>query len=361
MVSLAGLHNGFTSRLLSVTTQLITNHPLLATACLAAATGIPLFLSTFIRNFLFPPKSPFSATSYPDLTSGEFTIPSEDGKRTISWAEYGTASDNVLIYFHGIPGSRIIMLENLRQLCMGNGIRIIAPDRPGIGQTSPKPRGTKTADITSENLAEILKHRGIKQVTLVGYSLGAVEALHFQLLHSSMVKKTYLLGPAGFDTHADKLTERNLNAHWYAVYAPWVLNFFWIRNARRMVSNPNFINVLIAQSPQQDQSLLSEEDRRLWRVSTAETFAQGITGLRLGLLEGFGKKAPNGWGFDMTKIPDPKKVTIYHGNLDKLSHLESARELAGLIGCELIEIEDVGHFGIIRCGLERVFEKCRTV
>jgi hypothetical protein len=119
------------------------------------------------------------------------------------------------------------------------------------------------------------------------------------------------------------------------------------------VFNPNWINFLISNSTPDDRALLSGEDKRLWRVTTAETFAQGMKGLEYGLLEGFAKFPPNGWGFD---VRDIGVLVLLHGDQDLLTSIYASRELAELTGkgSEVVEFKGVGHFGIVKLGFEYV-------
>jgi pimeloyl-ACP methyl ester carboxylesterase len=58
--------------------------------------------------------------------------------RTLGWAQYGAINGKPLLYFHGGVSSRLD-IEFADNHCHKKGIRIIAPDRPGIGISSPQP------------------------------------------------------------------------------------------------------------------------------------------------------------------------------------------------------------------------------
>ena len=55
----------------------------------------------------------------------------------IAWNEYGdpAAASGVLMYYHGWPSSRL-QARVLHHLAIARGIRVIALDRPGVGQSS---------------------------------------------------------------------------------------------------------------------------------------------------------------------------------------------------------------------------------
>jgi hypothetical protein len=57
--------------------------------------------------------------------------------RTLGYAQYGSLTGRTVIYLHGHPGSRLEG-AHLHDLGLKLGARIVAPDRPGSGLSSPK-------------------------------------------------------------------------------------------------------------------------------------------------------------------------------------------------------------------------------
>jgi pimeloyl-ACP methyl ester carboxylesterase len=60
-----------------------------------------------------------------------------DGRR-LGYAEYGAADGKPVFFFHGMPGSRLFCHPD-GSIPRALGMRIIAPDRPGIGLSDDKP------------------------------------------------------------------------------------------------------------------------------------------------------------------------------------------------------------------------------
>ncbi|MFO0974595.1 MAG: alpha/beta hydrolase [Phycisphaerae bacterium] len=92
-----------------------------------------------------------------------------DGRR-LSFAEFGRPDGEPVFYFHGAPSSRLEPLlvgdERLARL----GLRVIAPDRPGIGGSSFQPRRRITdwpADVQA--LADALR---LERFSVLGNSGG---------------------------------------------------------------------------------------------------------------------------------------------------------------------------------------------
>ncbi|WP_394338809.1 alpha/beta fold hydrolase, partial [Halopelagius longus] len=61
--------------------------------------------------------------------------------RTVAYAEFGDPNGDAALFFHGTPGSRVLgglLAEAARE----RGVRLLCPDRPGIGGTDPLPEGS---------------------------------------------------------------------------------------------------------------------------------------------------------------------------------------------------------------------------
>ena len=68
--------------------------------------------------------------------ANEAFIRLDDG-RTLSYGEYGDPHAEPVFYFHGWPGSR-----HEGQLIAHPGLRVIAPERPGMGGSDFQPGRT---------------------------------------------------------------------------------------------------------------------------------------------------------------------------------------------------------------------------
>jgi pimeloyl-ACP methyl ester carboxylesterase len=97
----------------------------------------------------------------------DITLP--DGRR-LAYAEFGARDGQPVFYFHGAPSSRLEPLLVGDDVWESHGLRVIAPDRPGIGQSDfQKKRGFShwPADIVA--LADRL---GLERFGVVGMSGG---------------------------------------------------------------------------------------------------------------------------------------------------------------------------------------------
>jgi pimeloyl-ACP methyl ester carboxylesterase len=71
----------------------------------------------FHNDFVLPPN--------PDL--------GRDGPYRVSYADYGDPLSNAVVLFHGALMGTRLSYSPLDQLAKSNNVRIIHPDRPGIG------------------------------------------------------------------------------------------------------------------------------------------------------------------------------------------------------------------------------------
>jgi pimeloyl-ACP methyl ester carboxylesterase len=84
------------------------------------------------------PPSPTSRTRLDNDNSDTFLLP--DGRK-LGYAQHGCQTGRAILFMHGHPGSRLEG-AHLHDLGLTLGARIITPDRPGTGWSSPHPGRT---------------------------------------------------------------------------------------------------------------------------------------------------------------------------------------------------------------------------
>ena len=112
--------------------------------------------------------------------------------KTISYRE--TGAGQALVLLHGIGSSSAGWLCQLEDL---KGYRLIAWDAPGYGESDfLAPEKPKAADY-AQALHEFIDRLLLKDVVLVGNSLGCLMAGAYAAAHGDRVRSMMLLGPAG--------------------------------------------------------------------------------------------------------------------------------------------------------------------
>ena len=99
------------------------------------------------------------------------TLP--DGRRVV-WSEYGDPDGVPVMALHGTPSSRLDFLP-AEASARRFGLRLIAPDRPGMGDSDPHPDRTLLG--YAADVGALADHLGIGRFAIVGFSGGGPYAL----------------------------------------------------------------------------------------------------------------------------------------------------------------------------------------
>lgn len=115
-----------------------------------------------------------------------------DGRR-LSWSDTGDVNSIPMILMHGIPGSRVLRHPD-GKLLSDAGIRLIIPERPGIGDSDPQ-FGRTIADWPND-IQALADHLGLDTFAVVGFSAGTAYALATACQLPKRVKTLHLIGAA---------------------------------------------------------------------------------------------------------------------------------------------------------------------
>lgn len=97
------------------------------------------------------------------------TLTLKDG-RHLGFAEYGSSNGFPILFFHGLPGSRL-EAEKLHAAALKVQVRLIGLDRPGMGLSSPQKN--RTLLDYPEDIIEFATLLNLKKFSIVGHSGGA--------------------------------------------------------------------------------------------------------------------------------------------------------------------------------------------
>lgn len=242
------------------------------------------------------------------------------------WAQYldvGPSAAPVVLYCHGVPGSRQ-EIGWAAPVLAGSGvpIRLLAVNRPGYGGSAWVAGGGFAA--WASDAAVVLQRLGVNRCAVLGASGGVPFALAFAAAHSDRVSRVGLaagVGPPtveGMDRSAVWLSEprsARLRSLRYAAVATGYRAGLggWLEER------------MVASLAAPDSAALTERGARsvLHRV-VGEAFAQNgrAAAVEAGLLL-------RAWDLDLTCVAQP--VQIWHGSLDTRVPVETADGLAGLL------------------------------
>lgn len=116
-------------------------------------------------------------------------------KTTIAYTETGSGSQT-LIFIHGLGSYLPAWNKNVPEL--SKNYKCIAIDLPGYGKSS---KGNYEYSMTyyAQIIKEFCEAKGIKEVVLVGHSMGGQISLTAALQYPQLVSKLVLIAPAGFE------------------------------------------------------------------------------------------------------------------------------------------------------------------
>jgi pimeloyl-ACP methyl ester carboxylesterase len=239
----------------------------------------------------------------------DHTMTLPDG-RTLGWAQYGAIDGKPLLYFHGGVSSRLD-IEFASRHCQENNIRLIAPDRPGIGISSPQPKRS-LLDWTSD-VEHLLNHLNIESLPLLGWSLAGpyVWACAYKL--PQRFTKISTVGGASPILPPVKVEQLGLLADRMLLSCPPALESVLAASldASGKLPAPTMKWILENELSENDKAIVQELSLAEATDFIFESTRQG----GMGVVDDYRAVAQD-WGFDLGEIRGD--VTLWHGDEDRL-------------------------------------------
>lgn len=161
-----------------------------------------LFIFMLINTLLFsqnPEKPMKELLSKYQFKTHAVTIDSTE----ISYIKEGTGS-TTLLFVHGLSSNSDAWAKNIETL--KDDYTCIALDLPGYGKSS-KPKADYTPTYFAGILHKFIAKQGLKNVVLVGHSMGGQASIKLATTYPKTVKKLILIAPAGLE----QFSETNAN------------------------------------------------------------------------------------------------------------------------------------------------------
>lgn len=263
-----------------------------------------------------------------------------DGRR-LAWREYGCPDGAPLLALHGLPGSRLLF-EVAGGVAHELGIRLVAPDRWGYGDTDPHPAPTLSAFAT--DMALLADHLAIERFSVMGVSGGGPYAAAVASCLPQRTLATALVAPVG-----PMSGEKGLDIgvfHGFC-FGPFARSPRFGRGVfagfRRLITTYPRAGMAVAMSrvPACDGHVLADG---MVRDRLARAFVEGL------------RPGPGGPVIDMTLFGRAWDLPLHAaraparlwlGTQDRHVPLSAARRLAEhLPACELVEMVDEGHLWV---------------
>lgn len=276
------------------------------------------------------------ATAQTDRTDGDGgprTV-SLDADRQIAYATYGPPDGTPVVFLHGTPGSRRLG-ELFESAARDHGVRLLAPDRPGYGRSSPW-AGRSVVDGATV-VTTVLDDAGIERAGLVAFSGGAPHALATAATFPERVARVDVIaGATPPDAGDDPIVQRLLQG--LATSVPRLLGGLF--RGQAWLADRLDPSVVLAQYTDDTESVPSAV-AEVVRADFLEAFARH----RSGAVTEF-RLAAADWGLPFATIEPP--VCFRHGEADTNVPMAGLRALAERIpGAGVETLAEADHLGTL--------------
>jgi pimeloyl-ACP methyl ester carboxylesterase len=261
-------------------------------------------------------------TIAPPRVSGALEL--ADG-RMLGFAEYGDPHGRPILWFHGTPGGRRQIPPVARTAAFGLGVRLMALERPGVGDSSPHlyPNVLGWAD----DVGEIADRLGIDRFAAIGLSGGGPYVLACAARHGDRMTAGALLGGVAPSRGADAIPGGLVGA--LAPVAPIVATLrrplgaaIWAGVQCVLPMRELALEAYIRMSPPGDRRVFRRPEMRHMFLddivrATRRRIEAPLTDLAL-----FARD----WGFALGEVRVP--IRLWHGDADNIVPLAHGEHLA---------------------------------
>jgi pimeloyl-ACP methyl ester carboxylesterase len=261
------------------------------------------------------------------------TLP--DG-RVLAYTDLGASDGPVVFYFHGAPTSRLDLVGH-DDAFHAAGVRVVSPDRPGYGGSSPLP--DRRREDWSADVAALADALGVDRFAVTGISSGGPYVVACAaLLRTRVASAAVLAGvtdmawPQAWDGYmADEADLMRLGDE--DAVTTCCEDRYGIDGAGYLTGEPDL-------SPPDLAFMAHAPTARAVVANITEAFRQGVGGYAQDIA-----CQARPWSFDPAAIAAP--LEVLHGEADTLVPVGHARHTAELVpGAVLTTFPDHGHLSM---------------
>ncbi len=257
--------------------------------------------------------------------------------RSMGYAQYGTRDGFPIVNAHGGLACRLDVAA-ADAVAAEAGVRLISPDRPGVGLSDPQP-GRTVLD-WARDVAELLDQIDVERFAVMGWSMGGQyaaavgHALHHRVTRVAIIAGALpLTEPGVFDElpAMDRyLTRTSQRAPWLA--AQW----FRVMRFAAGVAPTLYGRVGARELGPADSAVIRDEG-----FGAFARMSQEATRQPSGAVEEY-RAWMRPWGFAPEELTVP--VDVWAGTRDELVNSSWPHRLASRIPNATLNIRDGGHF-----------------
>jgi pimeloyl-ACP methyl ester carboxylesterase len=245
------------------------------------------------------------------------TLP--DG-RVLAYTDCGAASGPLVLYFHGAPTSRLDLVD-LDDAFAALGVRVVSPDRPGYGGSSPQPH--RSWNDWAPDVAALADHLEVERFAVIGLSSGGPYVVACAALLPQRVAAAAVVAGVTDMSWPDAWTGYEESEATLMRIGDETAATAWCE-ARYGSDGAKFFDDAGELAPA-DEAFLSDEAMATGFFTTVgESFRQGVAGFAQDITV---QGTP--WTFDVTAITAP--TTVVHGEDDTLVPIAHGRHTADIV------------------------------
>jgi pimeloyl-ACP methyl ester carboxylesterase len=259
------------------------------------------------------------------MVRAELRVRLADGT-SVGYAEAGDPGGHPVLHLHGTPGSRLeVSIPAARRAADDLGVRLIAPDRPGVGLSPFRRFSIRGYPQLVRSFAAAL---GLERFAVTGVSSGGKYACACAWGLPDLVTRAVLASstcPVDLPGARATWSTDDRLVYTLAGRAPWLLRLMFAKLVHDVRRDPTAIFPLMKHLGPADQDILGREDfRQMFAQNAAEAFRQGSRGPAHDY-----RLEARPWGVPLGQIQVP--IEIWHGEDDRLVSPQASRILAAAV------------------------------